>query len=61
MYSFIIEWETHYYNLGGSLYFAGLLKDPSTHGEKFEFDHVPGRALLHIGKVCILINLRERH
>jgi hypothetical protein len=35
---------------GGSLYFCGLLKDRSTHKEKFEFHHKPGRALLHIGK-----------
>lgn len=35
---------------GGSLYFSGLLKDPSTHKENFEFHHIPGRALLHIGK-----------
>jgi hypothetical protein len=35
---------------GGSLYFAGLLEDPSTHGEHFEFQHTPGRGILHIGK-----------
>jgi len=35
---------------GGSLYFCGLLKDPTTHNEEFEFNHVPGRALLHVGK-----------
>jgi len=35
---------------GGALYFAGLLNDPSTHDENFEFHHVPGRALLHVGK-----------
>lgn len=36
---------------GGSLYFRGLLKDPSTHNENFEFNHVSGRAILHVGKV----------
>ena len=46
----IIKVDT-YTNVGGSLYFAGLLKDPSTHGEYFEFNHIPGRALFHIGKV----------
>jgi len=35
---------------GGSLYFQGLLMEPSTHDENFEFRHVPGRAILHIGK-----------
>merc|ERR1712137_221140 len=35
---------------GGSLYFKGLLKDPSTHSEEFEFHHQPGKAILHIGK-----------
>lgn len=36
--------------VGGSLYFRGLLLDPSTHHENFEFNHVGGRALLHVGK-----------
>jgi len=35
---------------GGSLYFQGLLKDPSTQNEEFEFHHTPGKALFHIGK-----------
>ena len=32
-------------------YFAGLLEDPSTHDENFEFNHIPGTALFHVGKV----------
>jgi len=36
--------------IGGSLYFRGLLEDPSTHSENFEFKHVPGLGILHIGK-----------
>lgn len=35
---------------GGSLYFRGLLEDPSTHDEDFEFNHKPGLACLHFGK-----------
>jgi len=35
---------------GGSLYFKGVLDDPSSHEENFIFEHIPGRALLHIGK-----------
>merc|ERR1711974_485326 len=35
---------------GGSLYFRGLLKDPSTHSENFEFEHVKGRGIIHLGK-----------
>jgi hypothetical protein len=35
---------------GGSLYFAGLLEDPSTHDEDYEYAHVPGKAIVHIGK-----------
>jgi hypothetical protein len=35
---------------GGSLYFRGLLADPSTHDENFEVEHKPGQALLHIGR-----------
>jgi len=35
---------------GGSLYFKGLLLKPETHSEDFEFLHVPGKAILHIGK-----------
>eukprot|EP01132_Coremiostelium_polycephalum_P002239 gene2239-2761_t len=34
---------------GGSLYFKGILNQPETHDEYFEFNHVPGTALLHIG------------
>lgn len=35
---------------GGDLYFKGLLEDPSTHDEFFQFQHKPGVAILHIGK-----------
>jgi hypothetical protein len=35
---------------GGSLFFRGLLHDPSTHNEELEFQHVRGRGLLHLGK-----------
>lgn len=35
---------------GGELYFRGLLEDPSTHDEKFIYNHVPGVSLFHIGK-----------
>ncbi len=35
---------------GGSLYFSGLLEDPKTHNENFEYFHTPGKSLLHIGK-----------
>jgi len=35
---------------GGSLYFAGLLEDPSTHDEYFQFQHKLGAGILHIGK-----------
>ncbi|KAM9961216.1 hypothetical protein ACTFIR_004053 [Dictyostelium discoideum] len=34
---------------GGSLYFKGILDKPETHNEYFEFKHVPGVALIHIG------------
>eukprot|EP01118_Nematostelium_gracile_P017231 TRINITY_DN72_c0_g1_i1.p1 TRINITY_DN72_c0_g1~~TRINITY_DN72_c0_g1_i1.p1 ORF type:complete len:348 (-),score=86.27 TRINITY_DN72_c0_g1_i1:47-1069(-) len=35
---------------GGTLYFRGLLEDPKTHKEDFEFTHQPGIGLIHIGK-----------
>jgi hypothetical protein len=35
---------------GGELYFRGLLEDPSSHDEKFIYNHVPGVSLFHIGK-----------
>jgi len=35
---------------GGTLYFCGLLEDPKTHKELFEFTHTPGKAIFHIGK-----------
>jgi hypothetical protein len=35
---------------GGSLYFRGLLLDRSTRDENFEFHHIPGKAILHVGK-----------
>lgn len=35
---------------GGSLYFRGLLNDPSTHEENWGYNHRPGKALLHQGK-----------
>ncbi|KAN0008573.1 hypothetical protein ACTFIU_009297 [Dictyostelium citrinum] len=34
---------------GGSLYFKGILDEPETHNEYFEFKHIPGVALIHIG------------
>ncbi|GAM20380.1 hypothetical protein SAMD00019534_035550, partial [Acytostelium subglobosum LB1] len=34
---------------GGSLYFRGILDQPDTHQEYFEFQHKPGTALLHVG------------
>ena len=36
--------------VGGSLYFRGRLMEPETHGEYFEYQHIPGRAALHLGK-----------
>ncbi|KAL6040560.1 2-oxoglutarate and iron-dependent oxygenase domain-containing protein 2 [Balamuthia mandrillaris] len=35
---------------GGSLYFKGLLEDEETHSEGFEYEQIPGRALLHMGR-----------
>lgn len=35
---------------GGELFFRGLLEDESTHGENFVYNHVVGRAVLHIGR-----------
>jgi len=35
---------------GGTLYFCGLLNDPTSHKELYEFTHTPGKAILHIGK-----------
>eukprot|EP01111_Echinosteliopsis_oligospora_P009881 TRINITY_DN2981_c0_g1_i1.p1 TRINITY_DN2981_c0_g1~~TRINITY_DN2981_c0_g1_i1.p1 ORF type:complete len:385 (-),score=104.98 TRINITY_DN2981_c0_g1_i1:12-1166(-) len=35
---------------GGTLYFKGLLNDPMTHNEDFEFTHTVGKAIIHIGK-----------
>ena len=34
---------------GGSLYFCGLLHDAASQGEMFEFQHVKGRGILHVG------------
>ncbi|KAF2069017.1 hypothetical protein CYY_009665 [Polysphondylium violaceum] len=34
---------------GGSLYFKGILDQPETHSEYFEFQHQVGSALIHIG------------
>jgi len=35
---------------GGSLLFCGLLDDPTTHNEKFVFQHDPSLCVLHLGK-----------
>lgn len=35
---------------GGSLYFNGLMHDPDSHNEDFEFQHQKGRGILHLGQ-----------
>ena len=34
---------------GGTLFFRGLLLDPSSCDEDFEYTHIKGKALLHLG------------
>jgi len=35
---------------GGTLYFKGIKDDENTKDENFEFNHVVGRSLMHLGK-----------
>jgi len=36
--------------IGGELYFRGLLEDELSHSENFEFQHQPGKGIVHVGR-----------